>query len=35
MRLPIAQFPNIVVDNLPHFASVSKTDEQGNTSVNM
>jgi SRSO17 transposase len=28
MRLPIVQFPNIVVNNLSHFASVFATEEQ-------
>jgi hypothetical protein len=28
MRLPIVQLPNIVVNNLPHFASVFATEEQ-------
>lgn len=28
MRLPIVQFPNIVVNNLAHFASVFATEEQ-------
>ena len=28
MRLPIVQFPNIVVENLSNFASVFTTDEQ-------
>ncbi len=28
MRLPIVQFPNIVVNNLSHFAPVFTTEEQ-------
>ena len=28
MRLPIVQFPNIIVNNLSHFAPVFATEEQ-------
>jgi hypothetical protein len=28
MRLPIVQFPSIVIDNLPHFTPVFQTEEQ-------